>query len=104
MFDCTRCGACCQAPHPDAQWYVAVNEVERTKLPAHSTVVEADPRYGKACRMATSDTGRCVALDGHVGELVTCTVYEDRPAPCREFQNGAAPCRRARLHAGVRNS
>jgi Fe-S-cluster containining protein len=66
------------------------------------TVVETNPHYGNVRRMTTSDTGRCLALAGTVGDAVTCTVYENRPAPCREFENGSSPCRRARLSAGIR--
>jgi len=28
---------------------------------------------------------RCVALRGEVGKLVSCAIYEQRPTPCREF-------------------
>jgi Fe-S-cluster containining protein len=29
---------------------------------------------------------RCIALEGRIGECVSCAVYEDRPSPCRDFQ------------------
>jgi len=28
---------------------------------------------------------RCTALDGVVGQAVSCSVYEQRPTPCQEF-------------------
>jgi hypothetical protein len=28
---------------------------------------------------------RCVALAGAIGQAVRCTIYEQRPSPCREF-------------------
>jgi hypothetical protein len=28
----------------------------------------------------------CVALDGEVGKQVACTIYEQRPSPCRELR------------------
>lgn len=28
---------------------------------------------------------RCVALQGEIGRQATCTIYEQRPSPCREF-------------------
>jgi len=29
---------------------------------------------------------RCVALQGRVGNLVECGIYENRPSPCRDFE------------------
>jgi Fe-S-cluster containining protein len=28
---------------------------------------------------------RCVALTGKLGERVGCSIYENRPTPCRQF-------------------
>jgi hypothetical protein len=28
---------------------------------------------------------RCVALQGEIGQVVRCTIYAERPSPCREF-------------------
>lgn len=50
---------------------------------------------------------RCVALEGKVGSCVRCTIYEERPSPCRELQiswlDGAPNdlCDRARLAWGL---
>jgi len=48
---------------------------------------------------------RCIALRGDVGRYAQCSIYEQRPSPCREllpaWENGAASpqCDRARgLH------
>ena len=51
---------------------------------------------------------RCVALDGELGKQVSCTVYENRPSPCREFmasfENGVRNerCDQARASYGMR--
>jgi uncharacterized protein len=29
---------------------------------------------------------RCIALEGEVGKQVACTIYEQRPSPCRELR------------------
>ena len=29
--------------------------------------------------------GKCIALTGKVGIKVGCSIYENRPTPCREF-------------------
>ena len=44
---------------------------------------------------------RCAALTGQVGEKVACGIYEWRPSPCREFEEGGEACIRARLRLGV---
>jgi len=31
-------------------------------------------------------TPRCAALRGETGREVACTIYENRPSPCREFE------------------
>ncbi len=28
---------------------------------------------------------RCIALEGEVGKQVSCSIYAQRPSPCREF-------------------
>lgn len=50
---------------------------------------------------------RCHALLGDVGSEVRCTIYENRPTPCREFnmhgEMGLSneDCNRARAHYGL---
>jgi hypothetical protein len=40
----------------------------------------------RACMKGTSQKNpRCIALSGTLGEQVACTIYENRPTPCREF-------------------
>lgn len=29
--------------------------------------------------------GRCIALEGEVGKNISCSIYSNRPTPCREF-------------------
>ncbi|MDP9707401.1 UNVERIFIED_ORG: Fe-S-cluster containining protein [Rahnella aquatilis] len=54
-----------------------------------------------------SKTPRCVALEGEVGHAVSCSVYLNRPTPCREFDQsglngiGNAACDRARAKYGL---
>lgn len=61
------------------------------------------------CRMRGTDDGppRCVALEGEIGRSVRCTIYADRPSPCRDFAPYAAlgigeeGCDRARRKHGL---
>lgn len=40
--------------------------------------------------------GRCMALRGALGRDVSCSIYADRPSPCRRVQAGDALCKRYR--------
>lgn len=62
----------------------------------------------RACMKGTNQKEpRCVALLGNVGEQVRCTIYENRPSPCREFScNGEVAeynegCDKARARYGL---
>jgi Fe-S-cluster containining protein len=58
---------------------------------------------GNTARMRGTDHVpiRCAALTGKPGEKVACGIYEWRPSPCREFEEGSDACRRARMKAGL---
>jgi Fe-S-cluster containining protein len=44
---------------------------------------------------------RCAALTGQVGQQAACGIYEWRPSPCREFEEGSDACARARARHGL---
>jgi uncharacterized protein len=44
---------------------------------------------------------RCAALTGKLGEKSACGIYEWRPSPCREFEEGSDACHRARSRHGL---
>jgi hypothetical protein len=52
--------------------------------------------------------GRCIALEGSVGHSVHCTIYDRRPAACRDFAPlsmlgmGDESCDEARRRHGLR--
>ena len=54
-------------------------------------------------RMRGTDHGqpRCAALSGRIGERATCGIYEWRPNPCREFEEGSDACGQARRRHGL---
>ncbi len=40
----------------------------------------------RACMKGTNQKNpRCIALTGEIGKRVACSIYENRPSPCREF-------------------
>ena len=46
----------------------------------------------------------CIALQGEIGKRVACTVYDNRPSPCREFDAGTERCFAARQRHGLNNT
>jgi Fe-S-cluster containining protein len=50
--------------------------------------------------MKTEDN-RCVALEGEIGTLVKCSVYNCRPDACRKFEVGSDLCNEARRKANI---
>jgi Fe-S-cluster containining protein len=75
---CAGCGRCC---------HQVVELVEGVDHMPEKFVVEHD---GVRCMEQRGD-GACVALHP-VTRL--CTIYEDRPQVCREFERGSELCRR----------
>ncbi len=84
MSECMRCGACCHSYRVEFSVY------------------ELDT-VGATCRMrGTGEVPiRCVALEGQLGELALCRIYEQRPRPCAELQEGSYGCNKARVRHGL---
>lgn len=93
MTACTSCGACCATFRVD----FSVHELDDMggAVPSGLAVEVND----NICRMRGTDhvPARCAALSGKVGEHATCGIYEWRPSPCREFEEGSDACNRARM-------
>jgi len=102
---CLRCGACC------AYFRVAFHWSEAEAFLGGDVPVELtaklDP-HRVAMRGTDRKLPRCVALQGVVGELASCAIYERRPSVCRDlapaWQQGlpSPQCDRARLAHGLR--
>lgn len=74
---CAGCGQCC---------HLSVELIEGVdKVPEEFAVERAGVRY-----MDQHANGACVALDA---ETLLCTLYEQRPQVCRDFQRGSGLCR-----------
>lgn len=61
-----------------------------------------------ACMKGTDQKSpRCINLQGEVGQCVACSIYAQRPSPCREFDQSwvsgvhNAACDRARAAHGL---
>lgn len=105
MFDCQACGACCvNLPSNRAEGFTSWVEIAdgdriltKRDLVKKYVVRDAD---GLAHLRLASD-GRCLALRGALGRDVSCTIYRDRPTPCRAVQAGDALCLRYRAEHGM---
>lgn len=101
---CETCGACCAAFRVDFHVSELVNE-QGVGVPNAMAV----PVTRSIMRMRGTDEAkpRCIALKGQIGEAVSCSIYADRPSPCREFAPYAAlgmsepACDRARVRHGL---
>jgi Fe-S-cluster containining protein len=97
MTACTSCGACCACFRVDFAVYEL--ESEGGSVPDGLTV-EVN---GNTARMRGTDHVpiRCAALTGKLGIQIACGIYEWRPSPCREFEEGSEACHRARSRNGL---
>lgn len=97
MSACTTCGACCASFRVDFSVYE--HEDFGGRVPAGLAVDVTD----SICRMCGTDHSRprCAALYGTIGEKATCGIYEWRPSPCREFEEGSDACAQARRRHGL---
>ena len=101
---CLSCGACCSTFRVSFYWAEA-DDAAGGFVPAALTE-QLTPH--RRCMTGTSAARpRCVALAGEIGAGVCCTIYEQRPSPCREFDAFAPDgsvnprCNRARQQHGL---
>jgi Fe-S-cluster containining protein len=101
---CLECGACCAFYRVSFHWSEA-EPFLGGKTPAGLTVKVA-PHYA-AMSGTERHPPRCSALMGTVGEAVSCSIYADRPSPCRELAPSwvdgrrSEKCDRARAAHGL---
>lgn len=97
MTACTRCGACCATFRVD--FSNSELDTDNGIVPCGLTVEVTE----RTSRMRGTDhvPARCAALTGKLGQKVGCGIYEWRPSPCREFQEGSDACNLARRRHGL---
>jgi hypothetical protein len=104
-YDCQRCGACCcnldQNKPLGFVDYVAVHPDDR--LLRNPKLVRRFVVYNERNEphMRLDRDERCAALRGIVGRSTECSIYDDRPSPCRSMQPGSEGCRRSRAEHGL---
>ncbi len=101
---CLACGACCAAFRVDFHCS-ELAEGDRQGVPSAFAVPVTQRLY--RLRGTDAASPRCIALEGEVGRAVRCTIYENRPGPCRDFAPyaplgiGDDACDRARRRHGL---
>lgn len=97
MTACTSCGACCASFRVD--FSIQELDTEQGNVPS-GLAVEVTCN---TARMRGTDhlPARCAALTGTLGRQVGCGIYEWRPSPCREFEEGSDACTQARRRHGL---
>ena len=103
-FACLSCGACCAAFRVDFH----CSDLDSAKHPGVPVALTV-PLTATLVRLRGTDAAppRCVALEGEIGEQVSCSIYERRPDPCRDFAPyaplgiGDDACDRARRRYGL---
>lgn len=102
---CTACGACCS--HFRVSFYCG--ELADGSGGVVPTELTSKVNPVIACMKGTeTGSGRCVALVGEIGKRgIRCSIYENRPSPCREFEpwqedgTPAPDCQRLRIKIGL---
>jgi Fe-S-cluster containining protein len=97
---CVECGACC------ATWAVQFDRSEVTAALEEHVVEAATPKH-VVLTGTEREAPRCAALRGTIGRKTACTLYTNRPSPCREvmasFEHGRRDptCDEARRRHGL---
>jgi Fe-S-cluster containining protein len=111
-LDCQDCGACCREAYDSVT--VSRRDPVVRRHPAlivdRGSYVELARLHHKTNHKADHerDPGtRCAALHGGAPgpagqwQPYACTIYDDRPRPCRELERGGAHCLTARRRVGL---
>ena len=103
-FDCRTCGACCISSFGGRPGYVFLAQDDvirlgRVGLPLVASVEQT--LLGTVAYDGPGGERICAAFGGVVGGRCGCSIYLDRPRPCRNFEPGSVGCRQARHEAGL---
>ena len=102
---CFQCGQCCQ--HFRVSFYHGEVESDVSRGVPEALVTPISPHW--VCMKGTESGGKaCIALSHSAGQGYRCSIYTDRPSPCREFNilntDGTEneDCKRLRLRVNLR--
>lgn len=104
---CVSCGACCAHFRVQFYWREANPEDADPCVPA-GMFEELTPQARCMKGTGSKHHPRCVGLTGRIGLNAKCSVYNNRPTPCRQFTASYADgkrherCDQARLAHGLK--
>lgn len=84
LHPCQTCGACCAYFRVSFYWLEADPSVENP-VPVEWTE-DLSPRFRCMKGTEKKHNPKCEALYGRIGDYVSCTIYQNRPSPCRAFK------------------
>jgi len=93
--DCVTCGVCCSLP-----LVVTVPPGDEKRLTEYWEITVEDVVVDRVIGRNLI-TGRCINLEGTLGENIACRIYEDRPNICRVFEAGSDRCLEYRRMYGI---
>jgi uncharacterized protein len=82
LHPCLACGACCAYFRASFYWAEA-DDATPGGVPVEMTRKLNDHRRSMVGMDGPSP--RCIALQGEIGKLVSCSIYENRASVCRAF-------------------
>jgi hypothetical protein len=92
VVDCRTCGACCR----EAYHSVTVSMRDPVVWQEPALIVRHGARFE-----IRREGPRCAALVVEGSSQYSCSIYEHRPRPCREFEAGGRHCLDARRRVGL---
>ena len=96
-YDCLACGACYHGLD------VLLDQADQDRFEQRPDLLRKTREYwcGQTVLFMKRDKqhDRCVALDVTPG-CWKCTIYDERPQLCRDFQAGSDDCKAARIAKG----
>lgn len=104
-YDCQQCGACCRNDAINRAQGVAywVEIAPGDKILQRPDLVRKLVTYDRqrVPHLKLAPDGTCAALRGTIGQRVSCSIYHQRPSPCRRVQPGDETCTRVRRNLGL---
>jgi len=85
LHPCVKCGACCATFRVAFYWREAESQQHDNAVP-QGYWNELTPTQRCMTGTDSKHHPKCKALNGKIGEKAICTIYENRPTPCRQFQ------------------
>lgn len=97
-LSCQDCGACCVSFRVSFYWAESDAHPDGT-VPQHLTI-PISPHH-VAMRGTECKPVRCIALEGEVGQFVSCSIYPLRASSCRQFNPDDPRCNEIRQKFGL---